>query len=482
MPKSILSICISSFNRAEKVVRLVNEILSCDSTKLSVVVMDDGSNDSTVEDLQKITDSRFSFYHNKKNLGARKNWYETINKGNGEYILQLLDRDWIRTRYIEKIIELLENNTCGFGYIGEASSIILDNKKKEPYCIFNKGDEAMLAWSFQDIHPTGFLVKKSYWDDIENKKEFFYEDSYGIYPHGYIYSILAPKYRGIWIRYNVFDIVSYRFKSCFYNNESRSYWWEPDALKNELNAWTLFVEQSMKSDLYLMREIIANRYLDMLKRATVGYFNATMDYFLSKHYGYRVRFVEKKELYSINYNFVRDYIRFLRLNCRTIGDALFLKEVIREGYKNRKEIRNIYNNKHKLSLEESLIERNRQNRNNRFIKTWLRLSTSNPGFISEYFKSNDYSRVAIYGCGEIGKCLYNELLANNIQVQYYIDQKADFLIEDVDILTLENELPKVDVIIVTLINSFDEISKKIKSHTSDNVISIEDVIYGSWRN
>lgn len=156
----ILSICISSYNRSEKVELLVKEILKSKSTKISVVVVDDFSEDDTIKKLKQISDNRLLIFQNKKNVGAKKNWYNTIEKGNGKFILHVLDRDWINIKYIDELLNELENIDIGFGYVGDIFSkgIVVNNEKK--YQIFEKGKEASKMWALTAIHPTGFFSKK----------------------------------------------------------------------------------------------------------------------------------------------------------------------------------------------------------------------------------------------------------------------------------------------------------------------------------
>lgn len=71
----VLSICISTYNRGEKVEALVRNILNISSQEMTVVAVDDHSSDDTAERLSDIQDTRFHFYRNATNQGARGNWF-----------------------------------------------------------------------------------------------------------------------------------------------------------------------------------------------------------------------------------------------------------------------------------------------------------------------------------------------------------------------------------------------------------------------
>lgn len=97
--------------------------------------------------------------------------------------------------------------------------------------------------------------------------------------------------------------------------------------------------------------------------------------------------------------------------------------------------------------------------------------------IITYFHENNYKKIAIYGMSFAGERLYDELQASDVEVCYAIDRRADNLYVDLDIYTLEDELPEVDVIVVTAISFFDSISDQLAEKTDVPVVSLEDIIY-----
>lgn len=97
--------------------------------------------------------------------------------------------------------------------------------------------------------------------------------------------------------------------------------------------------------------------------------------------------------------------------------------------------------------------------------------------LAEYFEKNNYNTVAIYGMKELGERLLDELKDSDITVCYAIDKNADQLYADVDILTPEDELEPVDVIVVTAIYYFDEIAEMMGEKVDCPVVSLEDILY-----
>lgn len=106
---------------------------------------------------------------------------------------------------------------------------------------------------------------------------------------------------------------------------------------------------------------------------------------------------------------------------------------------------------------------------------WLKLQNKSIGI---YFKNQNYHNVAIYGMGKIGKRLYEELSQiSNISVKYAIDKNKK-ISNVLPILSLEEELPDVDIIIVTNNYIYSQIYELLKKKTNSPIVSIDDVIFG----
>ena len=100
--------------------------------------------------------------------------------------------------------------------------------------------------------------------------------------------------------------------------------------------------------------------------------------------------------------------------------------------------------------------------------------------IEDYFKEKGIKTIAIYGMGELGVLLYNELKdSTDIQVLYGIDQSGVCAIDDLDVYYPEDDLPDVDLVIVTPISYMDEIVSKLKGSLDCKFASIRDVMY--WK-
>ena len=109
------------------------------------------------------------------------------------------------------------------------------------------------------------------------------------------------------------------------------------------------------------------------------------------------------------------------------------------------------------------------------LNKWIELKQKNINII-QYFRGRNYKDIAIYGMGEIGIHLFEELKGTDINVKYIIDKKNN----PMNLVTNKNintEI-KVDVVVVTPIFDYDSIKNQIKSYCSCPIICIEEIILG----
>lgn len=109
------------------------------------------------------------------------------------------------------------------------------------------------------------------------------------------------------------------------------------------------------------------------------------------------------------------------------------------------------------------------------MNQWVRVKQEGKN-LSSYLIKNNYKKIAIYGMSLAGESLLEELRDSDIQILYGIDQRADNMYSEVDIVTMEDSLEKVDAIIVTAITYFDEIEEKLSEKVDCPIISLEDIL------
>ena len=106
--KAVVSFCIATFQRYNLLAELVREILSVDSDKIEVAICDDHSQDDSIERIRQIQDPRLKIFVNDNNIGSLPNICEALDKGEGEYLFYVNDRDNVDPFKIKALVEILE--------------------------------------------------------------------------------------------------------------------------------------------------------------------------------------------------------------------------------------------------------------------------------------------------------------------------------------------------------------------------------------
>lgn len=112
----------------------------------------------------------------------------------------------------------------------------------------------------------------------------------------------------------------------------------------------------------------------------------------------------------------------------------------------------------------------------KMMTQWVKVKQDGKN-LSTYFKENGYKKIAIYGMSFAGETLLDELKNSGITVAYGIDKNADALYTDVNIVTTDEVLEEVDVVVVTAITFFDEIEEMLAEKMDCPIISLEDILY-----
>lgn len=110
------------------------------------------------------------------------------------------------------------------------------------------------------------------------------------------------------------------------------------------------------------------------------------------------------------------------------------------------------------------------------MNRWLRIKQEGKN-LDIYFEKNGYKKIAIYGMSNVGVALLDELKDSNIKVAYGIDKRAGSIYSDVSIVSADDTLEDVDAVVVTVIDSFDEIEEKLSSKVNCPIVSLEDIIF-----
>ena len=106
---------------------------------------------------------------------------------------------------------------------------------------------------------------------------------------------------------------------------------------------------------------------------------------------------------------------------------------------------------------------------------WLEIKQSGKSLV-DYFIKNQYQNIVIYGMGELGVKLYNELKDTEVTIVCAIDKGGAYENIDIEVKEVGELISGVDVIVVTPAFAFDDIEKELEEYMACPIISIEDVI------
>lgn len=112
----------------------------------------------------------------------------------------------------------------------------------------------------------------------------------------------------------------------------------------------------------------------------------------------------------------------------------------------------------------------------KMFNQWLMVKQEGKS-IASYLEENNFKKIAIYGMSYAGERLLDDLKGTGIEVAYAIDQNAERMFADVEVVTVDDVLEPVDAVIVTAIYFFDEIEEKLSDLIDCPIISLEDIIY-----
>lgn len=96
--------------------------------------------------------------------------------------------------------------------------------------------------------------------------------------------------------------------------------------------------------------------------------------------------------------------------------------------------------------------------------------------LSDYFEERGYHHIAVYGMGDVGETFVEELRDSGIAVKYGIDKKAENICADFNVFVPEDNLEKVDAIVVTSITFYNEIQQKLSQKLACPILSLEDIL------
>lgn len=309
----IVSFSIASYNRGDLTLRLVKDLLSIDDFRIEVLVVDDCSTDDTLTKLADLEDSRLRVYKHTQNMGPKITWYDVYEQACGEWIFCINDRDVVNLHYYERLISTLEElkqNKIGFVVAGEkwGKDVCKD------YQMFKAGFDTIAEFGLREQHPTGQIIRRKCWLQIKDRKKYFSEERYGIYPHGFIEAIIGNSYPGAYILFDICDKEHYSqrmkwmYPSCVYGKNGNEYFLP----SQQFHLLELLIENCLLiEDQSMIKQFILERYERWMKGATVGFYYAINNDVIKRRYGYLGTTISLDEIVTIGKKFIVSFRQYI---------------------------------------------------------------------------------------------------------------------------------------------------------------------------
>ncbi len=112
------------------------------------------------------------------------------------------------------------------------------------------------------------------------------------------------------------------------------------------------------------------------------------------------------------------------------------------------------------------------------LDKWLCIKETGKTLVS-FFKKNKFQDVAIYGIGILGRHLITELEHDeNINIVYGIDRRKNesLLMYSFPIYGVNQKLPQVDLIVVTVIHDYDKVCMTLRRWYDGKIVSLKEII------
>lgn len=108
------------------------------------------------------------------------------------------------------------------------------------------------------------------------------------------------------------------------------------------------------------------------------------------------------------------------------------------------------------------------------LDKWMYLRERNINY-SEYLQLSGIRTAAIYGCGMLGEHLFHEL-KNTVEIKYFIDRNAKVIKREIPVYTLQDTLPEVDGIIISLAEGSKNVRDEIECRIQKRLFILKDWI------
>lgn len=115
------------------------------------------------------------------------------------------------------------------------------------------------------------------------------------------------------------------------------------------------------------------------------------------------------------------------------------------------------------------------------VKRWLENRNRGKTF-ADYFHECKVNEIAIYGAGDLGRLLYEELKCSDICIKYFIDRNGEGIhqIDDIPVIPISDvyKMADVDLVIISVSEYYTEVyNTLININPKMRMISLKEAVY-----
>lgn len=183
-----ISVIVPVYNAENYIDNCINSILSQSFNDFEIVLVDDGSADSSGEICDRLSDANSNirvFHTANKGAAAARNY--GVKKAMGEFICFIDADDTVEENYLKYLMDLIREydadiSVCGYNKVYEGRKNNPNNTKEERFVMTGKEAVADLLYQRRYMSvPWGSLQKRTIWDNVSFPEGTKAEDMGTIY-------------------------------------------------------------------------------------------------------------------------------------------------------------------------------------------------------------------------------------------------------------------------------------------------------------
>ena len=179
----LISVIVPNYNTEKYIARCLNSIINQTYKNIEIIVIDDGSSDSSVSIIEELSkkDNRIRLLVSDCNRGASFCRNKEIDNANGRYITFADSDDYLKPDYIKVLYNALKDKDINTSFCLSIKETDLEKQKSSIDLRVLSSDTVIKGWlnnnDLQFESPVKKLIKKELFDSgLRFKEGFIYED------------------------------------------------------------------------------------------------------------------------------------------------------------------------------------------------------------------------------------------------------------------------------------------------------------------